>query len=75
MIFNLFGCYNINFLSRLPDDMVDFCLETYIPEARRATTNVLPLPDEEKTKLRGNLFSTLIKLIYAFLWQVILINN
>ena len=63
------------FLPRLPEDMTEFCLKTYVPEVRLATDNVLPLPDEEQSKLRGNLFGTLIKLIYAFLWQVILIKN
>lgn len=51
--------------------MQEFCFDTYLPEVRVATDDVLPLPEEEKTKLRGNLFGTLIKLLYAFLWQVI----
>jgi hypothetical protein len=55
--------------------MKEFCFDTYIPEIRVALTDVLPLPDEEKSKLRGNIFGTLAKLGYAFLWQVILIYN
>ena len=55
----------------LPEDMTEFCFNTYLPEAREATRNILPLPDEEKSKLRGNIFGTLLKLGYAFLWQVI----
>ena len=51
--------------------MTEFCFKTYLPEARKATRNLLPLPNEEKSKLRGNIFGTLLKLGYAFLWQVI----
>ena len=51
--------------------MTEFCFKTYLPEAREATRNLLPLPNEEKSKLRGNIFGTLLKLGYAFLWQVI----
>ena len=50
--------------------MTEFCFNTYLPEARMATKDILPLPDEEKSKLRGNVFGTLLKLLYAFLWQV-----
>jgi hypothetical protein len=53
----------------LPDDMKEFCFDTYLPEVRIATKDILPIPDEEKSKLRGNLFGTLFKLLYAFLWQ------
>jgi len=55
--------------------MKEFCFDTYIPEIRVALSDVLPLPDEEKSKLRGNIFGTLVKLLYAFLWQVILIKT
>ena len=55
---------------RLPDDMKEFCFDKYLPEVRIATKDILPIPDEEKSKLRGNLFGTLLKLLYAFLWQV-----
>ena len=50
--------------------MTEFCFNTYLPEARMATKDILPLPDEEKSKLKGNIFGTLLKLLYAFLWQV-----
>ena len=50
--------------------MTEFCFNTYLPEARMATKGILPLPDEEKSKLKGNIFGTLLKLLYAFLWQV-----
>ena len=59
---------------RLPEDMKEFCFDTYIPEVRVALKDVLPITDDEKSKLRGNIFGTLIKLLYAFLWQVILIE-
>ena len=36
--------------------MTEFCFNTYLPEAREATRNILPLPDEEKSKLKGNIF-------------------
>merc|ERR1712150_263617 len=41
----------------------------YLPEARKATRDILPLPTDERSKLRGNIFGTLLKLLYAFLWQ------
>ena len=28
--------------------MTEFCFKTYLPEAREATRNLLPLPNEEK---------------------------
>ena len=36
----------------------------------RFATNHINLTSEEFIKLEGNLFSTVIKLFYAFLWQV-----
>ena len=54
--------------------MKEFCFDKYLPEVRIATKDILPIPDEEKSKLRGNLFGTLFKLLYAFLWQVRLIG-
>ena len=54
--------------------MKEFCFDTYIPEVRVALEDVLPITDDEKSKLRGNIGGTLLKLLYAFLWQVLLIE-
>ena len=50
-------------------DIKEFCVQELLPEVRMATKN-LNLPMEEFSKLEGNTFSMVIKLIYAFLWQV-----
>ena len=56
----------------LPDDVKIFCLQQFLPEMRNATEHI-ELPSDEFFKLEGNLLSTGLKLIYAFLWQVNLI--
>ena len=45
-------------------------MDYYLPEMVKATAHMLPLPEEEKSRLSGNLLGTLLKLGYAFLWQV-----
>ena len=45
-------------------------MEVYLPEIHNATTHMLPLPAEEHSKLLRNTLGTLVKLFYAFLWQV-----
>ena len=53
----------------LPDDVKIFCLQQFLPTMRNATEHI-ELPSDEFFKLEGNLLSTGLKLIYAFLWQV-----
>ena len=50
----------------------EFIVDHYLPEIQKATAHMLPLPDDEKSKLTGNVIGTLMKLFYAFLWQVTL---
>jgi hypothetical protein len=50
----------------------EFIVDHYLPEIQKATAHMRPLPDDEKSKLTGNVVGTLMKLFYAFLWQVIL---
>jgi len=52
----------------LPDDVKIFCLQQFLPTMRNATEHI-ELPSDEFFKLEGNLLSTGLKLIYAFLWQ------
>ena len=47
-----------------------FIMDHYLPKMVKATAHMLPLPEEEKSRLSGNLLGTLLKLGYAFLWQV-----
>ena len=58
---------------RVDDETKVFILDHYLPEIEKATAHMLPLPEEEKSKLTGNLLGTLLKLGYAFLWQVLTI--
>ena len=51
-------------------EIKEFCLETFLPEVRVATSNILPLPDEERTKLVGNFVGTVMKLGYGGIWEV-----
>ena len=53
----------------LPEDIKEFCLLTFVPEIRNATRHI-KLTSDEFFKFEGNAFSTVIKLVYAFLWQV-----
>ena len=53
----------------LPEDIKEFCLLTFVPEIRNATRHI-KLTSDQFFNLEGNTVSTVIKLIYAFLWQV-----
>merc|ERR1719242_1558333 len=55
---------------RLPWEIRDFCLKTFLPEIRLATSNLRPLPEDEMKRLRGNFLGTVIKLAYANLITV-----
>ena len=59
-----------NISNRLPIEIKEFCLETFLPEVRVATSTILPLPDEERTKLVGNFVGTVMKLGYGGVWEV-----
>jgi hypothetical protein len=60
----------IDFFSWIFDEGTkEFILDHYLPEIRKATAHMLPLSEEEKSKLTGNVIGTLLKLGYAFLWQ------
>ena len=55
---------------RLPWEIKDFCLKTFLPEIRVATSNLRPLPEDEMKRLRGNFLGTVIKLAYGGIWEV-----
>ena len=61
--------YTNFFHFRVKPEISEFCLGEFITEMR-FSTNHINLTSEEFLKLEGNLFSTVIKLFYAFLWQV-----
>ena len=56
----------------MTEDIKVFCLQEFIPELRREVLKNRTLPISEFLQFEGNLSSTLIKLLYAFLWQVTL---
>ena len=61
----------INFLFdafNLPEDMRQFCLIDFIAEIRDATSHI-ELSLAEKGKIEGNTIGTVLKLVYAFVWQ------
>ena len=58
------------FFFSITPDIKEFCIGEFLPELRLATVN-FSLPQDEFLRLEGNTYSTLIKLLYAFLWQVI----
>ncbi len=47
----------------------EFCLENFLPEIEAATDSI-ELNEAEKEELKGAMVGTVIKLLYAFLWQV-----
>ena len=59
-----------NVFFSITPDIKEFCIGEFLPELRLATVN-FTLPQDEFLRLEGNTYSTLIKLLYAFLWQVI----
>jgi len=52
----------------LPDDIRSFMFDQYLPEIRLATAEI-NLGVLEKGQFQLNTVGTLVKLIYAFLWQ------
>ena len=52
----------------MPEDLRKFCLEDYLGEVRQATSHI-QLSLEEKGRIEGNTIGTVMKLLYAFLWQ------
>ena len=53
---------------RVKPEITEFCMGEFIPEVRMATKHIT-LTSEEFLQLERNLFGTVIKLFYAFLWQ------
>ena len=68
------GKKNRNVFFSITPDIKEFCIGEFLPELRLATVN-FNLPQDEFLRLEGNTYSTLIKLLYAFLWQVIHTNT
>ncbi|KAF2365485.1 hypothetical protein FHG87_003769, partial [Trinorchestia longiramus] len=52
----------------LPDEFLTFIQNDYLPELRNLTST-LKLSIVEETKFLENLIGTLVKLVYAFVWQ------
>ena len=52
----------------MPVDLKQFCLIDFLAEVRNATSHI-ELSVTEKGKIEGNTIGTVIKLLYAFLWQ------
>ncbi|XP_023321882.1 uncharacterized protein LOC111696503 [Eurytemora carolleeae] len=61
-------------LFNLPEEQREFIFNFYLPEIRNATSHI-ELNEVEKGELQGNIASTMIKLIYAFLWQEYVISE
>jgi hypothetical protein len=59
----------------MPEDLRQFCLVDFMAEIRASTSHI-QLSRAEKADLTGNLLGTVIKLVYAFLWQEeVLVDN
>ena len=52
----------------MPEDLRQFCLVDFLSEVREATSHI-QLSLAEKGKIEGNTLGTILKLVYAFLWQ------
>ena len=52
----------------MPEDLRQFCLVDFLGEVREATSHI-QLSLAEKGKIEGNTLGTILKLVYAFLWQ------
>ena len=62
------SCFSLdNFDSQ---ELIDVCVNQFIPELSEATKSWRPLPEAQRLEIGGNLAGTFAKLIYAFLWQV-----
>jgi len=55
-------------LFQLEEDVQSFILEEYVPTIRAATSDV-HLTMDEKSTLLTKFAGTLVKLLYAFVWQ------
>ena len=55
---------------RIPSDVKEFCVDTFLPEMRMATAELRPLPDDEHKTFMGNMLGMLIKLAYGGIWEV-----
>jgi hypothetical protein len=52
----------------MPEDLRQFCLIDFLEEVRNATKHI-ELTVAEKGRIEGNTLGTVLKLVYAFLWQ------
>jgi hypothetical protein len=52
----------------MPEELRQFCLVDYLAEVRAATSHI-QLSLAEKGKIEGNTIGTVLKLLYAFVWQ------
>lgn len=52
----------------MPEDLRQFCLVDFMKEVRDATAHI-QLSVAEKGRIEGNTIGTVLKLLYAFLWQ------
>jgi len=50
-------------------ELLDVCINKFIPEFEAATEAWRPLPGAEREKIAKNVGGTLAKLLYAFVWQ------
>ncbi len=51
-------------------DDAEFCTEVFLPEMIAATENI-EIGEEDRQRLFNGLLGTAVKLLYAFLWQVL----
>ena len=52
----------------MPEDLRQFCLIDFMKEVRDATGHI-QLSLVEKGQIEGNTIGTVLKLLYAFVWQ------
>ncbi len=66
---------NLSFFHSMPEDLRQFCLVDFMAEVRASTSHI-QLSRAEKADLTGNLLGTVLKLVYAFVWQEeVLVDN
>jgi len=59
----------------MPEDLRQFCLVDFMAEIRTNTKHI-ELSSSEKADLMGNVLGTVVKLVYAFVWQEeVLVTN
>jgi len=56
-------------------ELKEICVEKFLPAMREATKDFRPLPLEERVEFGKNLVGTVVKLLYAFVWQEQVITN